>query len=238
MLLNLEEETHFLHFSTKNSQEIDVQISYGNKQISENCNTKFLGFTIDDKLSWGLHIDEIVLKLNKACFKIRSVEPFISFEALRMIFFSVHSIISYGIIFLGTSANSKIVFKIQRRIIGVIMNSDIKDSCALFKKLYILPFYSQYIFSILLFVVRNRGLFRTNSDVHNLNIRTNFDLHSPTANLTLFQKRICYSGIKMYKQLPVSLKQLSYDVNKFKLALQKCLFTDSFYSLEEYFTWK
>ena len=82
------------------------------------------------------------------------------------------------------------------------MNSDIKDSCALFKKLYILPFYSQYIFSILLFVVRNRGLFRTNSDVHNFNIRTNFDLHSPTANLTLFQKRICYSGIKMYKHLP------------------------------------
>ena len=107
MLLNLE-ETHFLQFSTKNSQEIDVQISYGNKQISENCNTMFLGFMIDDKLSWGLHIDEIVLKLNKACFTIRSVEPFISFEALRMIyFFSVHSIISYGIIFLGTSTTVK-----------------------------------------------------------------------------------------------------------------------------------
>jgi hypothetical protein len=97
------------------------------------------------------------------------------------------------------------------------MNSDGKDSCReLFKKLYTLPLYSQYIFSIILFAVRNRGLFKTNSDIHNPNTRTSYDLHPTTVDLTLFQKRVCYSGIKIYNHLPLSLKLLPYDVNKFK----------------------
>jgi hypothetical protein len=101
------------------------------------------------------------------------------------------------------------------------MNYDSIDSChELFKKLFMLPFYFQYIFSMLMFVVRNRGLFKTNSDVHNFNTRTNYDLHFTTVNLTLLQKGICYSGIKIYNHLPFSLKKLSYDINKFKSALK------------------
>jgi hypothetical protein len=47
-----------------------------------------------------------------------------------MIYFSsVHSIVSYGISFWGTSSDSKVLFKIQKRIIRVIMNSDSKASC-------------------------------------------------------------------------------------------------------------
>jgi hypothetical protein len=57
--LNLE-KADFLQFLTKSSQEIDLQISYVNKQISNNYNRNFLGFMIDNKLSWGLHINETV----------------------------------------------------------------------------------------------------------------------------------------------------------------------------------
>ena len=67
----------------------------------------------------------------------------------------VHSIISYSIIFWGVSTHSKIIFKIQKRIIRIIMNSGNKDSCQdLFKKLNILSLQSQYIFSLLMFVVK------------------------------------------------------------------------------------
>jgi hypothetical protein len=51
---------------SKGVRELTLQISYGNKHTSKNYNTKFLGFMIDNKLSWGLHSDEIVPKLNKA----------------------------------------------------------------------------------------------------------------------------------------------------------------------------
>jgi hypothetical protein len=101
------------------------------------------------------------------------------------------------------------------------MNSNDKDSCRdLLKKLCILLLHSQYIFRILLFVFKNRGLFKPNSDIHKFNTRTNYDLHLPTAKLTVFQKGIYYLGIKFYNHLPLHLKQLSYDIKKFKSALK------------------
>jgi len=73
-------------------------------------------------------------------------------EVLRTIYFSyVHCIISYGIIFWGNSSRNKIIFKIQTKIIRVIMNSSSRSSCCdLFKKL-----------NILLFLPNNSLLLRT-----------------------------------------------------------------------------
>jgi hypothetical protein len=68
-------------------------------------------------LSWHCHIDQMIPKLNEASYIIRSLKP-LSFESLKMVYFStVHSIISYGIIFWDISTHSKIIFKLQKRII-------------------------------------------------------------------------------------------------------------------------
>jgi hypothetical protein len=113
------------------------------------------------------------------------------------------------------------------------------DSCRnLFKKLCILPLQSQYIFSLLMFVVKNKVLFKTNSDIHSFNTRFNRDLHMPVANLVVFQKGVRYSGIKFYNHLPITLKQLSHDIPKFKVALKRFLFANSFYTLGEYYSRK
>ena len=48
------------------------------------------------------------------------------------------------------------IFKIQKRIIRIIANSNYRTSCRnLFKKLKILPLQSQYILSLAMFVVGN-----------------------------------------------------------------------------------
>jgi len=58
----------------------------------------------------------MIPKLNKASYIIRFLKPLLSFESLKLVYFStVHSIISYGIIFWGTSTHSKIIFKIQKK---------------------------------------------------------------------------------------------------------------------------
>jgi hypothetical protein len=132
---------------------------------------------------------------------------------------TVHSIISYGIIFWGISAYSKIIFKTPKRIVTIITNSDNRDSCReLFKKLGILPLQSQYILSLLMFVVKNKDSFKTNSDIHSFNTRFNHDLHIPVADLAVCQKGVWYSGTKGYNNIPPTLKQLSHDVFKFKMA--------------------
>jgi hypothetical protein len=41
-----------------------MQISYENKQITDIHDTKFLGWMIDNSLSWKNHMDELISKLN------------------------------------------------------------------------------------------------------------------------------------------------------------------------------
>ena len=108
----------------------------------------------------------------------------------------------------------------------------------IYLKNYIFSLFSLYIFSLLIFVVKNTDFFKTNSDVHSFNKRSHHDLHISAANLAVFQKGVWHSGIKIYNHLPQTLKQLAYDISKFKVALKRFLFTNSFYTLEEYYSLK
>jgi hypothetical protein len=123
-----------------------------------------------------------------------------STDVMKSIYHSyVHSILAYGIIFWGNSYFRDNIFRIQKRIIRVITNLIKRDSCReLLKKLQILTLQSQYIFSLLVFVVKNRSYFIFNSDIHDINTRFNQNLHLPFTNLTLVQKGVFFSGSKIY----------------------------------------
>jgi hypothetical protein len=99
--------------------------------------------------------------VNKACYAIRSIKPSMSLDVLRNVYFSyAHLIIFYGIIFWGNLSHSDEVFKTQKRIIRIIMNSSRNASCRqLFKELNILPIQSQYTFSLLSLVLKTKTNF-------------------------------------------------------------------------------
>jgi len=73
------------------------------------------------------------------------------------IFFYVHSIISYAIIFWDNTHSSSKIIRMQEKILRTITNSEKMDSCReLFKTMEILPFlYSVFIFT-LLYMVNNK----------------------------------------------------------------------------------
>ena len=74
------------------------------------------------------------------------------------------------------------------------------DSCReLFKSMKILPVYSQYTFSVLMYVVNNKHLFTRNLEVHNHDTRSAKISHLPITNLTIYQKGAYYTGIKTFK---------------------------------------
>ena len=79
--------------------------------------------------------------------------------------------------------------------------------------------------------------FIINSDIHPCNAWYNTNLHPPLARLTKYQKGAYCSGIKVYNCLPIKIKQLSGDLNKFKEALRKFLLVGSFYTIEEFLKW-
>jgi hypothetical protein len=85
-----------------------------------------------------------------------------------------------------------------------------------------------------MFVVQNKTFFLTNSENHNIDTRQRNNLYLPQANLTIYQKGAYYSGIKFLIIDPWRLRILLVTKRKFKTALNKFLYTYSFYTIEEY----
>ena len=180
---------------------------------------------------------ELSTKLSKTCYAIRTIKTFMTFNVLRTVYFSYfHSLLSYGIIFWGNLHLSANIFKIHKRIIRIITNKGKRYSCwQLFKTLQILTVPSQYIFSLLVFVIKNKGLFTINSDIHGINTWYNFNFHLCSTNLTLMQKGVHYSVSKVFNHLSENIKVLSHDLWHFKTVLRNFLAEHTFYSLEEYY---
>ena len=95
--------------------------------------------------------------------------------------------------------------------------------------------YSQYIFSLILFTVKNKPLFTPNNEIHKYKTRNNTNLHLPTVNITKYYKGPYISGLKAFSHLPRHLKSLANYIKTFKTSLKRFLYHHSFYSIEEYY---
>jgi hypothetical protein len=103
---------------------------------------------------------------------------------------------SYRIIFWGNSTDNKKVFYIQKKIIRIMACTNRRALCReLFKKLNILPLASEFLLSLLSFVVENLETFPVNSNIHNISTRYRYNLHVPNTNLSKYKKGVYCSRI-------------------------------------------
>jgi hypothetical protein len=166
---------------------------------------------------------------------MRTIKSRMCLRSLRIIYFAyIHFVMAYGIILWGNSSHTVKLFRIQKKIIRIMMGLKERDSCMEMK---ILPLCSQYIYSMMLYIVINIHLF-INTEVHDISTRQNVSLFPPSTSFTKVQKGAYYSGIKIYNLLPKELKQLSKDQKSFEPALKTFLHVNSFYTLSEYFNYK
>jgi len=110
-----------------------------------------------------------------------------------------------------------------------------KTSCKpLFQSLGILTITSQYILSLMKFLLKNQEKFTSNTKVHYINTRNKLKLHKPISNLTLYQKGVYYMRIRIFNELPDCIARL---VENKKSFIFKTVFivSKSFYSLDEFF---
>jgi hypothetical protein len=68
-----------------------------------------------------------------------------------------------------------------------------------------------------------------------MNTRQKNNYHLPSSNLSLYQKGVYFTDIKVYN-LPQSIKNLCNDTKQFKSVLKNYLHAYSFYSIDEYFS--
>ena len=106
------------------------------------------------------HVEQVLNKMCTACYALRNIKHIVPIDTLRVIYFAhIHSIISYSIIFLGSSCYANKIFIFQK-IIRIITNTRPRDSCReVFKSTEILTLYFHYIYSLVLYTINNKHLF-------------------------------------------------------------------------------
>jgi len=69
---------YYLEFRTKNCIDTTSDINYFHKSIGNVTFTKFLGWVIDDTLTWNNNMDQLISRLNSACYAIKAVKALLS----------------------------------------------------------------------------------------------------------------------------------------------------------------
>jgi len=178
-----------------------------------------------------MHIDHLTTKLSTACYIIRPIRPLTSHKKITIdlaLFF--HIVKSYRITVWRNSWHNIQVFWMQKRVIKIIMGCGNRDSCRiLFKKLKILPLNSQYICSLLIFVVNNRDQFLINPEIHNMNTRHSSNLHLPSVNLDILKWEFTFQVLRFLISLLLNIKNFSNNLRTFKNVLKHFLYMNFFY---------
>ena len=140
----------------------------------------------------------------------------------------------YGIILWGGAKESVKALRIQKKVIRLITGLKRLESCRQkFKENRIITVTSMYILEVLCFIKKHKGDLKKNCEIHEHNTRTQYDLHTQPHNTSVLQKSVLHMGIRLYKQLPLRIKNLD-KYSQFRREVKATLLNNTFYTLEEY----
>ena len=127
----------------------------------------------------------------------------------------------------------------KKNIIRIMLGCRSNHSCRnLFKKLKSLPLPSQYIFSLLFFVIRNRNQYTANSKIQHINTKQHSHFHQLQCSLIKYQNGTYYLDIYFYNGLPSYIKDISDSPNRLTSLLKDFLYIKIHISLKWIFSIK
>lgn len=230
-------KTNTIFFQTKqNRNHMNPSIQLNETVLNQqNCIT-FLGLIVDRNLSWDVHVNHIVKKINSGLYAIKRLSCLVSLPVLKMVFHShVQSHIAYGIsVYGGTSdTNLKKILILQKKSLRIILKLANDTSVKkYFTDLRILTIYSLYILECVMYVRSNQVKLKKYCENHNYDTRNKNENILPQHNLTFFTKKTSFNGIKFLKCIPNKIKEIK-DNKKFKKLLKEHLIKKAYYSFEE-----
>uniref|UniRef100_A0A1B6EI60 Reverse transcriptase domain-containing protein n=1 Tax=Cuerna arida TaxID=1464854 RepID=A0A1B6EI60_9HEMI len=211
----------------------------GLPDITPDSETKYLGITIDNRLSWNPHIDDLCSKLNSSLYALKRIKNTCDLQTSRTAYFSLfESHIRYGLIVWGNSSeqNRQKILVLQKKALRILDGLNAQDSCRqAFKKHNILTVVSLYIMETICFTVSRKPDHL--GATHTYHTRHAADFTLPTHHLTLYEKKPSYIGSKLFNLLPDDLKR-HRDDRFFKNQLKSWLLQTTYYSMEEFCTWR
>lgn len=243
LLLNVE-KTYFMRYLPKNIiPNFSPYLHINGISIKSVDNIKFLGITLDTKLSWEAHIDNTVSKLSTHCFIIKNLRETVSWNVLLLIYYGlVQSTLQYGLLFWGPSAYFYKAFNAQKKVIRALYNLTPTTSCRkFFRDSEILTLPCLYIYLLISYINNRQSIFEKNENIHSYNTRQKSSIHQPFSRLKIAQHSPKYIGIKCYNKFGNILNTQhgnGHGVKSFKNELYSFLLQHNFYSVDEFLNFK
>ncbi len=199
---------------------------------------KLLGFFLDSKLNWNIHINNICQRLSRVCFLFWKLRDLISVEYLRTSYYGLfQSHLSYGLILWGHATSVNNILLIQKRALRTMCGAHPLAHCRpLFIQMKILTVYNLYIFQILTFTKTNLNLFSTRQDTHTHFTRNRTQLDIPQHRLAKIGTSHQVNCLRFFNKLHESARTIPYSL--FKNKLMAWLLLNPFYSLKEFLEYK
>jgi hypothetical protein len=120
---------------------------------------------------------------------------------------------AYGIMYWGYSSSAERALKLQKTVVRAIKGCGSRDSCGeYFRDMYILALRSQYVYSVMNFVVKNREIFDTNNVHYEINTGPIMDTNRSQVNLSVYGKEVYLMAVRIHNALLNTLKGVSEDM--------------------------
>ena len=200
-----------------------------NIPINESKTAKYLGITIDNKLTFKSHILNLRQKLSRAVGIICKLKPYLSTSALLQLYYAIfHSHLHYGLLVWSSTYKTylKKLSTLQNKAIKIIAGANWKESATKFYyKLKVLKLVDVRKLEIALFMYKfNRKIlpctftdcFKETKTMYSNRTRSfNLNYFIPFFKSQRVQRSIKYCGAKIWNSINPKIKELS-SLNSFK----------------------
>ena len=210
--LNIKKSKYIL-FSRKGIVPVcndKLYLNNDNVELERVTQIKYLGFIIDEKLSWKAHINYISLKISKNIAVLKKLVKVLNTDNLYNLYYSlIYPYLLNGNLVWGTALTCIIepLVKLQKKTIRILTHSARREhTLPLLVNLNILPVKCLYIYNVLLFMfkVRNARLpetfvtiFTNYFNVSCRNTRQTCLYHIPSYRTTYLENTIIIQGPKL-----------------------------------------
>lgn len=235
MTLNVD-KTNVVHFRLGGNISNRLNVHCNGLSVPQVDHVKYLGFIVDERLTWGPHIELTCGRLSSACFALSRLESSLSLENMKKAYFGYfHAVMLYGVEFWGLAAERDRIFKAQKRAIRIVSGVQWDHPAReLFKSLKILTLPCQFILQAATYVRNNLEQFSTWADSHDHLTRRRHRLQLPALRLSKSQRQVHFVGVKVYNALPERIIGAP-SPTAFRSQLKSLLLDKAYYNVDEFF---
>ena len=211
--LNTNKTSAMLISNLVSANESALSLAINGVSIDFENSIKFLGVSLDDRLNFSYHIQNMCNKISKTCGILYRASDCIPQNILINLYYSlVYPHLLYGILIWGDAADSHMscIILIQKRLIRILTSSDyLAPTSPLFLLTKILPIRYVYKFAVGIFMY---GQHMSNSILypsHDHDTRSRTDATLTFQRLGQCQRSLSFNGPKIWNSIPLSIRNSS-----------------------------